>query len=149
MSTDDSAFQRGDGGRFVAKELSSERARELQKLSIEAQKENTKEAIGERADSLLRSLGIEGGWEEAPIELRILAEQAVRKGKSSTSSMTLLLEQTRRRIKPKTEKAETTPFGDWNPESGDPCPLCGGNRVTIVLDDESALDLERILNAHS
>jgi hypothetical protein len=136
--------ERDERGHFTKVSLTSEEAREMNRRS-RLNRDGGKAKLRMRADKLLLSLGVEGGYEAAPEELRMLAEKYITKGAPST--MSLLLKQTGKMVKPPTVQEASAP--DWDPESGDPCPLCGGVRVTIALDNESAQLIAGILNAQN
>lgn len=134
-------IERDELGRIVKNTLTPEAAKEMQARSIKSRRDKVDGTNHDKAVELLRSKGLE--WEEAPEDLRQLAEQYQVKGDAAT--MTLILKQTGTMVK--TEKASANEMPDWNPEGGDPCPLCGGVRVTLSLDDESAIYVAGVLNA--
>jgi hypothetical protein len=92
------------------------------------------QSLRDRANTLLVDLGIPKGWEGATEDLRILAESAVKDESGKNQAMRTLLQQTGNLVK--SEKNDS-PGQTWKPESGDQCPLCGGNRVSLLLDEDS------------
>jgi len=137
------ARERGILCQMPRPKISSERARELQKLANESRMRNRQNTAQAQADRLLRQLGIEGGWRDADEGMRVAATRVV--VQKDMTAWKMLLEQTGNRVKAASGAAR--PEGpDWNPESGDPCPLCGGNRVTLLLDADTAVLVAEIIH---
>ena len=121
-----------------------EQARENAKKGQAALQAKNSEATRESADRILREdAKMEGGWDAASEGMRKLALDVARGGSGSVQSFRLLLSQTGGIVK--SEKTDA-PGQNWNPESGDPCPLCSANRVTLMVDADVGSDVEKIID---
>jgi len=134
--SNDQTFIRDEKGTIRGGTLSSERARALARLSVE--KRNTGRT--ERAAKLLSELGgLE--WEAADESLKTLAVQAVEGGAGSVTAHRLLLT----RLGKLEEAKKGTAVEEWDPESGEPCPTCGGTRIALHIDGPGSKRLDDLL----
>ena len=148
---DHQTLTRDEKGKITGGTLSHERAVELARKAVE--KRNTGRT--DRAAKLLQELGsLE--WDEADESLKTLAVQAVDGGAGSVTAHRLLLQ----RLGKLQEAKKGSNVEEWDPESGEPCPTCGGVRIALLIsedgkrrldslmdDPEDALDLEEDADA--
>ena len=132
----DQTFVRDEKGKIIGGTLSHERAVELARKAVE--KRNTGRT--ERAAKLLQELG--GlDWDAADESLKTLAVQAVEGGSGSVTAHRLLLQ----RLGKLDEAKKGENVADWDPEGGEPCPVCGGVRINLVVDGTGNRRLDEIL----
>jgi hypothetical protein len=122
---------RDEKGRFTSghKGLSSERATELAHKRWEREREGN-------VDKLLREAGFDP--EEAPINLRLLAEKAAQ---NKTGSVQALQYFDKRVGAGHPSQGQPYPV-KWNPSMG-PCPTCG--KVPLMIDADTAARLVDLL----
>lgn len=121
---------RDERGRVTG--MTSERARELAKKSLESRA--TK--VETKARKMLEETsGLK--WAAADESLRLLATQAAEGGGGAVTAHRLFLQ----RIGKLKEDTGGNALA-WDPESGKPCPTCGGARVTIFVAREAMDEIQ-------